>query len=277
MCFLPNDDAIAISEDGPGVTVDVLANDTDVDATDTLTVDSVSAGGGLVTNNGTDVFYDPNGQFEYLAQGEVVTDTFTYTVDDGNGGQDTATVTVTITGQNDGPTAVDDVETVLENGTVTGNVLPNDTDPDADDVLGIKSMDTTGTIGQGSITVGDGDHIIKTGELGTGMNDVAITVGDGNSCIEFTDQIQMVNTPRRVDPDINAGDGDHKIIGNIGQNSNGTQLSVGSVVTVELGDGDSEITMNNIGGFEDNTIRVIEDGRWVTRERTTSSSVVAPL
>ena len=42
-------------------------------------------------------------QFNDLAAGETATDSFTYTVDDGNGGTDTATVTVTINGANDGP------------------------------------------------------------------------------------------------------------------------------------------------------------------------------
>ena len=41
-------------------------------------------------------------QFNDLAAGETATDSFTYTVDDGNGGTDTATVTVTINGANDG-------------------------------------------------------------------------------------------------------------------------------------------------------------------------------
>ena len=46
--------------------------------------------------------YDPNGQFEWLAAGEVVTDTFTYIVSDGSL-TDTTTVSVTITGINDAP------------------------------------------------------------------------------------------------------------------------------------------------------------------------------
>ena len=47
-------------------------------------------------------------QFNDLAAGETATDSFTYTVDDGNGGTDTATVTVTINGANDGPVAAAD-------------------------------------------------------------------------------------------------------------------------------------------------------------------------
>ena len=52
----------------------------------------------------TSVTYSPDGQFEFLAVGETTTDTFDYTISDGNGGTDSATVTVTITGENDAPT-----------------------------------------------------------------------------------------------------------------------------------------------------------------------------
>ena len=38
---------------------------------------------------------DPNGRFESLAAGATTTDTFTYTVSDGQGGTDTATVSIT--------------------------------------------------------------------------------------------------------------------------------------------------------------------------------------
>jgi VCBS repeat-containing protein len=94
----------------------VLANDTDVDG-DTLAVTEVNgsaidvgsqitlASGALVTlNSDGSMDYAPNGQFESLKLGETATDTFNYTVSDGNGETDTATVTITIVGENDAPT-----------------------------------------------------------------------------------------------------------------------------------------------------------------------------
>ncbi len=58
--------------------------------------------GALLTLNADGSFdYDPNGQFESLNDGESATDSFTYRIDDGAGGSDTATVTVTIDGVND--------------------------------------------------------------------------------------------------------------------------------------------------------------------------------
>ena len=83
------DDSADTPEDTP-VTIDVLANDSDVDAGDTLSVESVTQGtNGSVVNNGGDVTYTPNLNFSG-------SDSFEYTVSDGNGGTDTAYVTVTV-------------------------------------------------------------------------------------------------------------------------------------------------------------------------------------
>ena len=57
------------------------------------------ASGALLTLNADGTFdYDPNGAFDDLAEGETATDGFAYTVSDGNGGVDTASVTITIDG-----------------------------------------------------------------------------------------------------------------------------------------------------------------------------------
>src|SRR5207237_10497660 len=67
--------------------LDVRANDSDIDG-DTLSVSVVTQGthGSVaITSGGTGVSYTPAANF-------FGTDTFTYTVSDGNGGTDTATV-----------------------------------------------------------------------------------------------------------------------------------------------------------------------------------------
>ncbi len=124
----------------------VLANDFDVDAAgDMLTVVAVNGSavvgqsillpsGALLTLNANgSLTYDTNGAYDALAIGEIGSDSFAYTVSDGNGGTDTATVTLTITGTNDNPTAVADTGAVLQNEVLTvaaPGVLGNDTDPD---------------------------------------------------------------------------------------------------------------------------------------------------
>jgi len=73
------------------VLVDVLDNDFDIDAGDTLVVLSVGdAFNGITSNEGTAVSYTPNPGF-------AGSDEFTYTVSDGHGGTDTALVSITVT------------------------------------------------------------------------------------------------------------------------------------------------------------------------------------
>ncbi|WP_298938615.1 Ig-like domain-containing protein, partial [uncultured Ruegeria sp.] len=100
-------------------TATLLANDSDVDG-DALTVAAVSAtsthGATLVLNTDGTISYDPTGadSVQALAEGQTLTDTFTYTVDDGNGGESTATVSVVVHGRNEAPifgTAGDDILT----------------------------------------------------------------------------------------------------------------------------------------------------------------------
>ncbi len=69
------------------VTLTVLANDTDPE-NDTLAVTAVTQGSkGSVTFDSTTVTYTPNAN-------ETGSDSFTYSISDGNGGSDTATVTI---------------------------------------------------------------------------------------------------------------------------------------------------------------------------------------
>ncbi|WP_198731893.1 ExeM/NucH family extracellular endonuclease [Paracoccus tegillarcae] len=103
---MAGDDAISAGEDGVASlsTAGLLANDREFDG-DTLTIAAVSdaASGAQVTLQGDQILYDPGTRFDYMAEGETATDSFTYRVDDGRGGTDTATVTVTISGANDAP------------------------------------------------------------------------------------------------------------------------------------------------------------------------------
>ena len=92
-----NDDTATTDKDTP-VVVNVLANDIiDGGLGSGATVVEITQGaqGGLVTNNGTDVTYDPAGQFDYLAAGETATDTFTYALSEPHPGTQTLITNVT--------------------------------------------------------------------------------------------------------------------------------------------------------------------------------------
>jgi VCBS repeat-containing protein len=183
--FMPlaEDDAAATDEDNP-VTVaapGVLNNDSDLDVGDTLTVTSVDTSGtvGLVNAWGADgsFTYDPDEQFEYLQAGSSTTDSFTYTVSDGNGGSDTATVTVTVNGVNDPPVAVNDSAITKKDTSVIIDVLSNDSDPDIGDMLTVDSV-TQGT--NGSVS-NNGSYVTYTPATGfNGTDNFSYTVSDGN-------------------------------------------------------------------------------------------------
>lgn len=83
------DDTRTVYQDSVNNTINVLANDTDLDD-DTLVVTGVTeASNGTVTFTASAASYTPDANY-------TGTDSFTYTISDGNGGTDTATVTVTV-------------------------------------------------------------------------------------------------------------------------------------------------------------------------------------
>jgi hypothetical protein len=91
------DDTASTLED-EAVVIDVLANDSDPDG-DALSIVAVSAPAhGTAEAVAGGVLYTPTPDYNG-------TDSFSYTISDGNGGEDSATVTVTVIPVNDPPTA----------------------------------------------------------------------------------------------------------------------------------------------------------------------------
>ena len=143
--------------------------DNDPDS-DTLTVTAIRTGsvegsgtsgtvGQALTGSYGNLTIAANGSYTYavadnstvnaLDSGDVVTDTFNYTVSDGQGETDIATITITITAINDDPTATADTDTVTAAGTVTdetngaGTLVSDDTDPDASSSLYVTKITHT--------------------------------------------------------------------------------------------------------------------------------------
>ena len=79
--------------------------------------------------------------WQHLAVGESLSDTFTYDIRDEDGGHATGTVTVVIEGRNDAPAAVGDDRETTEDELIVIDVLSNDTDVDNGHVLSLLSFD----------------------------------------------------------------------------------------------------------------------------------------
>ncbi|MFN2540116.1 MAG: Ig-like domain-containing protein [Mycobacteriales bacterium] len=121
------DDRAAVDEDS-SVLIDVLANDTDVDSTTLTPAVTTTPDHGTASVEPGGIRYTPVSDY----QGS---DVFTYTVDDGSGGADTATVTITVNAVDDLPVAQPDSYQVDQGQTLTvaaPGVLANDSDPDGD-------------------------------------------------------------------------------------------------------------------------------------------------
>ncbi|MGH1491853.1 MAG: Ig-like domain-containing protein, partial [Acidimicrobiales bacterium] len=165
----------------------LLANDTDPNG-DPLTVsasDATSAEGATVTVSPDGGYtYNPIGAaaLQGLALDQTVQDTFEYTVSDGNGGTDTAIVTITVTGLNDDPVAVDDIDDADQDFLLTvaaPGVLDNDTDADGDS-LTVSTSDTASAEGAIVSVSSDGSF---TYDPRTAPSLLAL---DGNTCVDDT-------------------------------------------------------------------------------------------
>ncbi|GIF24154.1 putative repeat protein (TIGR01451 family) [Actinoplanes tereljensis] len=147
-------DAVTVPADQAS-TVAVLANDTDANTADTLTVtiDQQPTHGTATVNPDGTVKYTP-------VAGFTGTDTFHYLVGDGHGGQDGASVTLSVV--NSAPTAQPDSDATDTNTAVTLNVLANDTDPN-NDVLTVTAVTTPGN---GKAVIGTNNTVTYTPNTG---------------------------------------------------------------------------------------------------------------
>ena len=247
-------DGPSISEDSTGTVVNVLGNDTDAES-QTLTVSAVDTTGttGTVTNNGTDVTYDPDGQFEYLTTSQTATDTFTYTVEDSQGGTDTETVTVTITGVNDLPVAVDD-NVSTDEATSVGPIAVLANDTDAEGAVTLTSIDTTGTSGtvtnnnDGTLTY-DPNGAFEDLENGEDTDDTfTYTVTDGNGATDtatVTIDVNGVNdAPVAADDAAGFGENSAGGVVNVLGNDTDAESQTLAVTAVNMTGTDGTVTNN---------------------------------
>ena len=167
------DDATTVAEDDPATPIDVLANDTDVDAgpKSIQSVTQPTHGTVLITGGGSGLTYAPNAN--YCNTPTPPFDTFTYTLAPGG---DVATVAVTVTCSDDPPVAVDDSATVAEDDAATAiDVLANDTD--------------------------GGDGGPKTVQSVTQPANGAVAITGGGSGLTYAPNANYCNSPPGTSPD----------------------------------------------------------------------------
>ncbi|MEZ5925844.1 MAG: Ig-like domain-containing protein [Hyphomicrobiaceae bacterium] len=165
----------ALTDAGPAGT------DNDPDG-DTLTVvprsNVAGSSGGLFSISATGtVTFNPNGDFESLGRGETRVTSITYTISDGHGGTDTATISVTVIGQNDRPTAPDVSYTTGQDKPVSGRIDAADADGDRLSFSGPRSGPEHGLV----VVNKDGTfrYVPQPGFSGTDRFVVAIDDGHG--------------------------------------------------------------------------------------------------
>ena len=158
------------------VVIDVLDNDSDPDG-DTLRI----TGTGRADHGQVLVVTDADGdKIEYRpTAGYSGTDSFTYTISDGNGGSATATVNVTVQSisNNNPPIARDDEAKTPKGKAIEIFVLSNDSDPDGDS-LSVVSIDPPE---HGSAVNNPNNSITYTPDDGfKGTDYFTYTISDGN-------------------------------------------------------------------------------------------------
>ncbi|MCB1958636.1 MAG: tandem-95 repeat protein, partial [Rhodocyclaceae bacterium] len=168
-----DDGPLSTDEDTPLTNINVLGNDSDPDG-DPLTVTAASSPNGTVSINpdGT-LDFTPNADFNGPT-------TISYTISDGNGGTDTATVTINVVSINDAPVANDDSGTTPEDVPVTftaAELLANDSDVDGD-TLTITSVGPS-TNGAAVLNPDGSVTFTPTGNF-NGQASFVYTVSDGN-------------------------------------------------------------------------------------------------
>lgn len=246
------DDAYVADEDTTlNVTAsNVLGNDTDADAGDTLTaVLDVDVINGALTLN-------TDGTFDYLPDANFNgSDSFTYHANDGAADSNIATVNITVTPVNDAPAAVDDAYAIDSGADLivaaVDGVLANDSDIDGDSMTAVL---VTGPADEDFVFNADGSFTYVSADGAARLSDsFSYQACDATACsdtatVNITINQIVTNTPpvavadtanvvRRTRTFINLTGNDTDVDNNIDPN--------GIVITAAPNQGGSVIVMPN--------------------------------
>ncbi|MEP6355983.1 MAG: cadherin domain-containing protein, partial [Hyphomicrobiales bacterium] len=260
----------AASESAGFASGNVLDNDSDVDG-DTLSIVGVDFEGSA-QSVGTEITGDlgtltlqADGSYTFavdpsapsvlaLAEGEVSTDTLTYTVSDGNGETATASLTVSVTGRNDGPTAVlTSSNSVVDNaasGTVVANLSASDLD--AGDTHSFAIVDADGNVvSDANFEIVDNQIVVRDGADIDFESDALHTLSIRTTDSEGASLIEDITI--NVGTVINGTNAGEILVGTDGDDfiSSGT-----GVDTLDGGEGSDTYSLNALVGSstENNTL-----------------------
>jgi gliding motility-associated-like protein len=273
------------------VSVNVLANDSDVDASTTLSVSQFTVSGISGTfNPGQTASIDGVGTITATSTGNFTftpaanysgsVPAITYTISDGNNGTATANLSITVTPVNDAPLAVDDAATTNEDTQVTVNVLSNDTDVENNTLTLTQfvingttySPGSTASLTEGTIqynpatgsftftpalnytgTVPTVSYTITDGLGGTASANLVVTITTVNDVpIAANDSYTINEDTILTGSDLLANDSD---VETARADLRVSEFTVGNVTTtVDLVNGGTYLIPNNVGTIQINAV-----------------------
>ncbi len=268
------DDLKSTDEDTP-VTIDVLANDTDIDSDDTLNAHPETSAKSIVEDGFSEV---QHGAVE-LDFGKVVftpdenwngVTTFTYTMKDEGNKTATAQVTVTVNAVNDKPVANNDTGSADEGQAVIVNALANDRDVDTDESLNADPAydpsdehlavvpDGFAGVEHGTVSVnGDGNVVFTPNPNWNGAETFNYTIRDTAGLVsdpaEITVQVGAVNNAPVAVADSKSTDEDAPVTIDVLDNDTDVDLSEGNT-------GD-ELTIVSVSDVSNGSVAIASDGK----------------
>jgi len=189
---LANDDYLTVDEDSSGNLIDVLANDSDPDAGDIISLDSIEIDpdNGIAYISDEQIAYTPNSDF-------AGSDSLTYKISDNHGATATAQVFITVNNINNPPVAIDDKFSTNENTPADFDVTFNDYDVDGDEVT-LESIKNEPDNGEASIISGNIRYVPDNGFVGSDSLEYKIVDGNGG----YDTAILIINVNNVNDPPV---------------------------------------------------------------------------
>ncbi len=268
--FADNSNGVDSDADGDPFTVSAVNG-----ATSNVGINVVGSTGGIFLIQSNGVFsFQPNGDYDTLAVGESAVSTASYTIDDGNGGTNTATVTVTIDGANDTPFGVTPIpaQNVGDGAPVTDLVLtPFFDDVDANDTLTITVDIATlppgllYNLATNTITGTPNADASQGGPNGDGIYTVRVFATDSEEARFVTNVVYTVANPAPVaQPDALSTNESSSINGSVfADNGSGADSDAdGDVFTVSNVNGSSANVGTAIAGSAGGLFTINADGSY---------------